>query len=313
MAFQNKYYNLAINIIRENKKYAQKEYENKLNELYTAIPQLKSIEDELSALGAKAMKAAMLGKTDELKAIETVSKELQNKKSEIQKSANLKLPSPNCKKCNDTGYNGTHLCECVLTKAKELVFKDLSLKTPIHNQTFSTFNLDYYEKELKKEMTDIFNFAKKYADNFSLKSPNLLISGNTGLGKTHISMAIINTVIGKGYGVIYDSAQNLFTQIEKEHFSYSGSTEKIDAILTCDLLVIDDLGTEFSTTFTNSQFYNIINTRINNNLPTIINTNLDVDAIEKAYTPRILSRIIGHYKNLAFKGSDIRIKKALEK
>ena len=162
-------------------------------------------------------------------------------------------------------------------------------------------------------MANIFEFAKDYAQNFKKNSDNLLFLGGVGLGKTHLSLSIINVVTEKGFGVIYDSAQNLFNKIEKEHFSYSGSSEIIDAVLSCDLLVIDDLGTEFITPFTVSQFYNIINSRINSGLPTIINSNLDFSEIQEKYTPRVLSRIMGNYKIKKFMGDDIRIKKALGK
>lgn len=313
MSYKSEYYEKALTIIRENKKRRDKEYDAKISELYISVPELKKIETELSSLGAGAMKAAMTGKTNEVNALKEKADLLENKKSEILKSAKIKLPCPTCKKCNDTGYVGAHLCECAKALAKELVFSDLSSKIPISNHTFETFGLNYYEGRHQKNMSAIYEFTKNYAENFTTCSDNLLFLGGVGLGKTHISLSIINVVTEKGYGVIYDSAQNLFNQIEKEHFSYSGNTEKIDAILSCDLLVIDDLGTEFSTSFTVSQLYNIINTRINNGLPTIINSNLGLAEIEKNYTARVLSRIMGNYVTKKFEGSDIRIKKALEK
>ncbi len=313
MSYKNEYYEKALTIIRENKKKRDKEYDAKINELYISVPELKNIEQELSSIGASAMKAAMTGKTDEINLLKEKADLLETKKSEILKSVKIKAPSPACKKCNDTGYVGAHLCECAKALAKELVFSDLSSKIPITNQTFEAFDLNYYEGKAKKIMSEIYAFAKNYAETFTTNSDNLLFLGGVGLGKTHISLSIISAVTEKGFGVIYDSAQNLFNQIEKEHFSYSGSSEKIDAILSCDLLVIDDLGTEFSTSFTVSQFYNIINTRINNGLPTIINSNLGLAEIEKNYTARVLSRIMGNYVTKKFEGSDIRIKKALEK
>ncbi len=313
MAYEKEYYEKAIAIINENAKKRNKEYEVSIKNAFYDFPELESIEIELSSLGAKAIKAALYGKTEELKEIEERSKILKEKKEELEKSASLKAPSPLCSKCNDTGYIGAHICECVKSLAKELVMKDLSAKTQIITQNFSNFDLKFYEGKDKKTMEAIYNFALNYAENFSTNSENLLFLGGVGLGKTHLTLSIINRVIEKGYGVIYDTAQNLLNKIEKEHFSYSGSSEKIDAVLNCDLLVIDDLGTEFSTSFTVSQLYNIINTRIISSLPTIINTNLNLQEIEKNYTPRVLSRIMGSYKVKQFSGPDIRIKKALQK
>lgn len=313
MSYNSEYYAKAISIIKNRKKQRDNEYSAKLSALYEAIPELKKIEIELSNLGARAMNAALEGKSDELEILKQKSEALAAKKNEILKSADLKAPENNCALCSDTGYVGGKVCECVSALAKELVFSDLSAKTPIANHTFEAFSLDYYEGEDKKVMTSIYNFAQDYAETFSKNSDSLLFLGGVGLGKTHISLSIINKVTEKGFGVVYDSAQNLFNKIEKEHFSYSGSSEVIDAVLSCDLLVIDDLGTEFITSFTVSQLYNIINSRINGHLPTIINTNLDFSEIEKNYTPRVLSRILGNYKVKAFKGEDIRIKKALGK
>ena len=134
--------------------------------------------------------------------------------------------------------------------------------------------------------------------------------GETGLGKTHLSLAIVAAVSEKGYSVVYGPAGNLFTAAEREHFSYSGETEKLDSMLSCDLLVIDDLGTEFLSPFTSSLFYNIINSRILENKPTIISTNLSIAEIEKRYSDRIASRFIGNYEVKRFLGEDIRQQKA---
>ena len=311
MSYNSEYYARAISIIKNRKKQRDSEFSAKLSTLYEAVPELKKIEIELSGLGAKAMNAAIEGKSDILEDLRRKSEVLTARKNEILKSANLSEPKNQCEKCSDTGYVGAKVCECVTALAKELVFSDLSMKMPIANQTFCTFSLDYYEGEDKKVMANIYDFAKEYAENFSTNSESLLFLGGVGLGKTHISLSIINRVVEKGFGVVYDSAQNLLNKIEKEHFSYSGSSEVIDAVLACDLLVIDDLGTEFITSFTVSQLYNIINSRINSHLPTIINTNLDFAEIEKNYTPRVLSRIMGNYKIKKFMGDDIRIKKAL--
>lgn len=310
MAYNNEYYKKALSIIENNKKLRNKEYEAALRKLHAEVPELSNIETRLSIIGAKAMKAAALNNQEELKSLEKESIALQEQKNEILNAAKIEAPENSCSLCGDTGYNGTQLCECVKHKAKELVFKDLSIKSPIANQNFSTFSLDYYEGEDKETMAEILEFSKRYADNFTTKSESLLFLGEVGLGKTHLSLAIINAVIEKGYGAIYDSAQNLFSQIEKEHFSFSGNAEKLDAVLSCDLLVLDDLGTEFSSSFTVSTLYNIINTRINNQLPTIINTNYGLAEIETAYTPRVLSRIMGNYKTKKFAGKDIRIIKA---
>ena len=156
-------------------------------------------------------------------------------------------------------------------------------------------------------MSKVYEYCKAYAEDFTTKSKNLLMMGATGLGKTHLSLAIANRVIEKGYDVYYDSIQNIMDKLEKEHFGRLPREESIkDDILSCDLLIIDDLGVEFTTQFTVAELHSIINTRILRCLPTIISTNLELTDIEKQYSQRIASRIIGTSMPLRFCGNDIR-------
>ncbi len=310
MGFSSKYYEQALKNLQETAKRREKEYEYKLSELYKALPELPLLETELQKLGAASINAALAGDTERVKEIKKQSQDLSTAKKEILKSAKLRAPSPTCKLCADTGYCGTKLCECVRSAAKELVYKELREQMPLEKSTFDSFSLDYYEGTAKKVMQNIFKKVRTYAEGFSAQSGNLLFMGGVGLGKTHLSLAVINAATERGYGTVYSSAQNLFTALEREHFSYSGETEKRDAVLDCDLLVIDDLGTEFLTPFISSQLHNIIETRINRRKATIINTNLTLPEIEKKYTARVLSRLIGNYTVHIFDGNDIRTIKA---
>ncbi|MGN0594083.1 MAG: ATP-binding protein, partial [Hominimerdicola sp.] len=161
-----------------------------------------------------------------------------------------------------------------------------------------------------EQIKNILSYCKEYADGFNENSKSLFMKGNTGLGKTHLSLSIANEVIKKGYGVIYVSAPSLVTQLEKEHFSYNKEDAKTeDALLDCDLLIIDDLGTEFTTPFSTSAIYNIFNSRLLADKPIIFNTNLSLQELEKLYSQRFVSRIIGEAVRLDFFGKDIRILK----
>ena len=160
-------------------------------------------------------------------------------------------------------------------------------------------------------MKRILEFTRNYAENFTPSSGSILMFGGTGLGKTHLSLAIANKVLEKGYSVVYDSIINILRTIEKEHFSRDHSSEMTDLILSSELLIIDDLGTEYETQFYNSTVYNIINSRINSSRPTIINTNLDYAGINKRYEARVVSRLTTIYSCLEFKGEDIRMQKRL--
>ena len=158
-------------------------------------------------------------------------------------------------------------------------------------------------------MSKILRYCKSYADNFTKNSESILMKGATGLGKTHLSLAIANEVIKKGYGVIYVSAPSLMQKLEKLYFSRDDDNSAIDMLIECDLLIIDDLGTEFHGQLSVSQMYNIFNSRMLANKPVIINTNLSLRELEKIYTERFVSRIIGNAQKLDFLGSDIRVRK----
>ena len=175
--------------------------------------------------------------------------------------------------------------------------------------SFDTFNLSYYSGNDYHVMKRIFEFTRSYAETFRGNSGSILMFGKTGLGKTHLSLAIANEVLKKGYSVIYDSTINILRKIEKEHFGKNSFADTLSLILDCDLLILDDLGTEYETPFYSSTIYNIINTRLNSDKPTIVSTNLDYAGIEKRYDERVVSRLCAVYTCLEFKGEDVRLQK----
>ena len=320
MGYNSEIYKKALKIVLDTAKQKEALYNAELSAAYEQVPELNNIDLTLGRIGSKAAIAALSGDFEGLAKLKEDSLVLTARKEEILRDANILKPVCNCPICNDIGYVKGDYCDCVKRIAKQLTFEELSRQMPITDQKFENFDLKFYSDKPdangvvpRKIMTGILKMAKEYCIDFSKDSPNLLFLGNTGLGKTHISLSIVSEIVDKGFGVIYGSAQNLFSEVEKEHFSYSGNTEKIDALLGVDLLVIDDLGTEFLSPFTQSVFYNIVNTRILNNHPTIINTNLSLAEIEQRYSPRISSRFIGNYKMIKFFGTDIRQQKALKK
>lgn len=217
-----------------------------------------------------------------------------------------------CPKCSDYGIVDTHYCDCFTNLLKKLAFEEAAERTPLQCSRFEDFNLNYYEADQREHMAAILNYCKGYADTFDRDSYSLLFYGETGLGKTHLSLAIAGQLIAKGFYVLYDSTQNIMNQLEREHFGKGTGDDYEKMLMESDLLILDDLGTEFSTQFTLASFYNILNTRLLKNRPTIISTNLDLKGIENKYTKRIASRIVGEYELLHFVGSDIRQQKKEE-
>lgn len=289
-------------------------------EITNLIPEFKEITYQLSMTGSKIM-AAALGKGDVSQTIDQIHEEydtLVRQKRMILRASGYPEDycdiKYHCPRCSDTGYVGIDICECL---RKELVYVSLEasgLYNLVKEQTFETFSLDYYEKDDKIYMSRNVGMLKNFAENFVPgKSDSFLFAGATGLGKTHLSSAVARAVIEKGAYVVYESALKLFGDYEMRRFGNSGYTsdteDDINRYIDCDLLIIDDLGCEMTNQFTISCLYNLINSRMMQHKSTIISTNLSQSDLRKRYTDRIVSRIFGEYKPLAFHGSDIREQK----
>ncbi len=322
MSYSQKTYERATAELERRRDRAQAEQEKRHAEAIKKLPELLEIEKEMSATGLAVVKAIGMG-GDAQEFIKKLA--VQNLAAQAHRikllatvgfSKDYLEVQPVCSKCNDNGFVNGKSCDCRTSLLRSLAFAELSDLSPVVSSTFESFNLDFYPKGIDAEtgispynrMKEIFNFCKDYADDFDTSSPSIFMHGKTGLGKTHLSLAIAGHIVNQGYGVIYGSSQNLLSKLEREHFGRNnedtGNAEQ--ALLDCDLLILDDLGTEFSTSFTVAAIYNIINTRISRGLPVIINTNLTPEELEQKYTQRITSRITGNYISLQFCGRDIR-------
>lgn len=310
----------AIQMLESRRNKAQRIQLARHLEVTEKIPVISEYEAKLSQTGLDVVKAIGMG-SDAQKYIEELSALNLSCQKSIKKLLTENgypedyLEAPyTCKKCNDTGFDSGYSCECRKDILKELAKKELAAVSTSEYCRFDNFETEYYPLPVdetlgvspRKRMTDVLEYCRCYAEDFDLESESLYMHGATGLGKTHLSLAIANIVAEKGYRVIYDTAQNILSSLEREKFSHSNSGEREKEILECDLLIIDDLGSEFSTQFTTAAIYNIVNTRINRSKPVIISTNLTEKELEEKYTQRVTSRIIGNYVSLLFIGKDIR-------
>lgn len=226
-----------------------------------------------------------------------------------------------CSDCKDTGFVGNQKCGCLKALESKIMAEGLNACCALSESRFDNFSLDYYCKQATdgklspyETMSKIFNYCQHYADTYSNDSDSILMFGSTGLGKTHLSLAIAGKVIEKGYSVLYSSAQEYLRIIEDEHFGRcSNDSDTLDELMSVDLLIIDDLGVEFSSEFNVATIYNIINTRLNLSRPTIISTNLSANEIERRYSSRTVSRLFTGYTCLRCEGNDIRVLKAKNK
>lgn len=276
------------------------------------IPALAKLDRELAACGPALIAAAIGKDLAKLKEIEAHNLALQEKRKNLLVAHGYKpnedAPVYDCALCSDSGYVKSSLCVCVKKQIALSAYASAGLGKGLIGKTFENFSLRYYEGEELSRMETILAICKKYAQNFSKDAQSLLFMGKTGLGKTHLSAAIAREVAAKGYSVLYETSQKLFDTYEAARFAREGapSTEKYE---TCDLLIIDDLGAECGSQYTAATFFNLLNTRLIEGKPILINTNLNRPQLEKAYGERVLSRLLGEFRVLLFAGKDIRMQK----
>lgn len=329
MAYSKEIYEKALDEIKRRRTGAEMTAEKNKNELCMKYPEFQFIESELAKTGYEIIGAFSLPAGKAEKRLEEIRKkngEMRKERTKLLKQ--LGLPTDyldikyTCNKCEDTGFleerddetgisHGTHLCSCHIDLLKKLSVEQMAKDTPLELSAFEDFDLNYYKKSKDgaqnyKTMKAVFERCVKYAENFDLDSVSLYFYGRTGLGKTHLSLSIANEVIKKGYNVIYGSVINFLNKIEKEKFGRGESFDTENLLIDADLLILDDLGAEFSTSFTLSVLYNIINSRICRGVPTIISSNLDLSELKSRYPESIASRIIGTYAAVNFAGDDIR-------
>ena len=324
MAYDGKIMHRALQRFEEDKRQREEQFQNRRESVFRRQPRLREVDSELRSTMSRIIVNALRRGTDPRPAVERLRDEnlsLQAEKRELL--ARMGLPEdcleekPFCRLCGDTGYRNGQVCRCLRSYYAREQQKELSRMLDLGSQSFDTFSLNWYSEEYtpslgisaRENMDWVYNTCRKYAENFGPESGSLLLSGAPGLGKTHLSAAIAREVSGDGWSVVYDTAGHIFQQFETQKFSREEGDEAsadVDRVLSCDLLILDDLGTEMTTAFVQSALYQIINGRLMEKKATILNTNLKVEDISRRYSPQIASRIEGEYQMLPFFGEDIR-------
>ena len=304
---------------------ADRESENQqhLLDAYARVPRLREIDRQLRITMAMAAQAVFSSGGDVAAAME----EAKNRNLALQREREALVSmyfeegylddSPICDRCGGSGYVGSTMCECLAELCRQEQKKELTFLN-VGRETFDQFRLDYYPDRIDPKfgvnvrtvMEKTFQTCRRYAYGFTERSGNLLFSGDTGLGKTFLSACIARTVADRGFSVVYESAGHLFAKLERAKFSGDEQArEEVKNYNECDLLIVDDLGTEMPGQFTTAALYALVNDRLLAGKAMIISTNLNTEDLARRYSSQIASRLRGNFTRVAFLGDDIRVKK----
>lgn len=302
------------------------EHQRRVLQVYRDIPEIEQIDLSLRSHMAELIRLTLSKPSDLREQISTLRErnlDLQMRRAELLNAAGYPIDwldeIVSCPECRDTGYVGTEICHCLKKRYNRELTKELSGLLKNGDESFENFDFAYYPDIPDPEtgivprdaMKAVFAGCRRFAENFPDVSSNLLLRGGTGLGKTYLSACIARVVAEKGYSVCYDSASSALEAFERQKFSRD--TQEADAaslrvkrMLSCDLMILDDLGTEMVTPMSISALYTLINTRLNEKRRTVISTNCSDEELTRRYNPQICSRIRGEFLELPFYGIDIR-------
>ena len=315
---QEQIYSQAIDTIKVRRRAAQEQQEARSARIRQEIPETAELERQLRSVCMEIARTLGSGQcAGQIRAIEQHSLEADAMLRQLLAAHGYPEDYLDmhytCPRCSDTGFADGKPCRCLEREIGRISAEELNSHSRLALSSFDSFSMHYYDNlpaEQYQAMEQNLQFCRQYAADFSAEEHgNILMLGNTGLGKTHLSLAAASVLLQNGFSVIYDSAGSMLHRLEQEHFGKREGSDTLDLLLECDLLILDDFGTEFDTSFTRSMIYTIINSRINAGKPMIINTNLTSNEIKERYGDRILSRLLFASKILHFYGKDIRIQK----
>lgn len=323
MAYSNDVVRRARRELESRKADRESLQQARLLEIYEKLPRVKEIDRELKCSMAQAVQSVFLSGADGKDALAPVREQnlaLQKERKTLIAGAfppEYLEEKSICDRCGGSGYIGSAMCSCLAELCRQEQKKELSLLA-CGDHRFEDFRLEYYPDihdpqygaSPRTIMARILDICKNYAREFSPKKGNLLFNGGTGLGKTFLSACIAREVAEKGFSVAYESAPHLFAKLEKDRFHPDEtSQQEVSKLNRCDLLIVDDLGTELPGNFVVAALYTLVNDRLLAGKPMIFSTNLNINEIRQRYSPQIASRLQGSFQLLPFVGEDIRILK----
>jgi len=330
MGFDEKILNRVLDNFNKKRIRRELDLARRREDVYRRIPRISEIDEELKTSSIKIITSSLRGGTNPipgLRSLREYNKALSEEKASLLKihgyTADWLDLKVDCPFCGDSGFLPSGPCNCLITAYAEEQTRELSRMLPVNDQTFDTFSLNLYSDipdpeqgtSPRENMRWILSACQDFVNRFGPETQNLLMHGGPGLGKTFLSSCIAAALSKKGVSVIYDTAVNIFAAYEKEKFARDPEVSEeaaydIDRFYRCDLLILDDLGTEMQSPIINTALYTLINTRLMRGKKMIINTNLsEKTELPRRYSPQIVSRLRGEFLSLFFFGEDIRIKK----
>lgn len=325
MALSNSQYNAIMRTYQQQQLTNKHEQDSRKEVVYRRIPAMKELEAAISTIAVACAKKLLDGDQGALTELREKISDLKEQKAVLLHAAGFAADEMelhyNCRDCQDTGYAAGKKCHCFKRAEMRLLYAQSNIENVIKKENFDTFSYDYFDKEhiiptlgktVCEYMHQIADVCKAFIRDFKTAHGNLLLIGDTGVGKTFLTNCIARELIDQYCSVIYLSANDLFNVFSKNKFEYQTEEDMKDMyqyILECDLLIIDDLGTELNNSFVSSQLFYCINERLNSARSTIISTNLSMNQLRDSYSERVASRIMSQYTALPFYGADIRIKK----
>lgn len=328
MALKNYQYSKILREYDLKRLQDKHELDARVEEAYRKIPELKELDDKISGESIRRARLSLFGDASALSGLKEANEALAEEKKRLLKERGYPQDylqmRYQCPDCQDTGYIGNEKCHCFKQAIVDLVYAQSNVLDAVKKENFSTFSYSYYSDSIRDEVTGltplqnirhVVDTVKGFISRFDVSCENLLLYGNTGVGKTFLSNCIAGELLNTAHTVIYLTAFQLFDILEKNKFGRAEDPNEIrnqsEYILDCDLLLIDDLGTELANAFTTSQLYLCINERHLKQKSTVISTNLSLEQLNTNYSERIFSRITSNYTLLKIFGDDIRLKKLL--
>jgi len=322
VALSNTQYDTILRDYNQKRLDSRRILEERTREIYDKLPDYKEMDDLIASISVNRAKQRLMGTEAEEnnEEIADILEDINTRKKLLLTSAGYSVnyldPVYTCSYCKDTGYIGDEKCHCFKQAVLDLLYEQSNIRDVLSTENFKNLSFEYQSGEDLVHFKKATQKAEEFVQAFDYDYRNLLFYGTVGTGKSFLSNCVANALLEKGHSVIYFSAAGLFERISEYTFQKGGkdaSVNPFDDIYNCDLLIIDDLGTEMPGQFVTAALYSLLNDRILEGKPMVISTNLNVQEMARRYSPQIASRLHGSFTGLTFVGEDIRIKKSKER